>query len=96
LVVPEYTLYNCPDNVGLDLAALVEPLAVGWHAVNSSPFKPSDTALILGGGPIGQYQSTCKLLLSIVLADYYLQVLLWCKRFGHADANRSLLVKSPG
>lgn len=54
LVVPEYTLYNCPDNVPLDTAALVEPLAVGWHAVNSSPFKPSDTALILGGGPIGR------------------------------------------
>lgn len=53
LVVPEYTLFNCPDNVGLDVAALVEPLAVGWHAVNSSPFKPSDTALVLGGGPIG-------------------------------------------
>jgi 2-desacetyl-2-hydroxyethyl bacteriochlorophyllide A dehydrogenase len=53
LVVPEYTLYNCPDNVPLDVAALVEPLAVGWHAVASSPFQENDTALILGGGPIG-------------------------------------------
>ncbi|KAK3073058.1 hypothetical protein LTR53_005686 [Teratosphaeriaceae sp. CCFEE 6253] len=53
LVVPEYAVYSLPDNVGLDVAALVEPLAVGWHAVNSSPFKPSDTCLILGGGPIG-------------------------------------------
>lgn len=32
---------------------MVEPLAVGWHAVNISPFKPSDSVLILGGGPIG-------------------------------------------
>jgi threonine dehydrogenase-like Zn-dependent dehydrogenase len=32
---------------------LVEPLAVGWHAVNASPFKPTDSVLILGGGPIG-------------------------------------------
>lgn len=55
--MPEYALYNCPDNVGLDTAALVEPLAVGWHAVNSSPFKSSDTALVLGGGPIGGLQS---------------------------------------
>ncbi|PPJ54152.1 hypothetical protein CBER1_01043 [Cercospora berteroae] len=53
IVVPEYTLYNCPDNVGLDVAALVEPLAVGWHAVESSPFKRTDSCLILGGGPIG-------------------------------------------
>jgi len=33
--------------------ALVEPLAVGWHAVNISSYKPGQTALILGSGPIG-------------------------------------------
>ena len=32
---------------------MVEPLAVGWHAVNISAYKPGDTALVLGGGPIG-------------------------------------------
>jgi len=39
--------------VPLEIGALVEPLAVGWHAVKVSPFKKDDTALILGGGPIG-------------------------------------------
>ncbi|WPH04114.1 Hypothetical protein R9X50_00699900 [Acrodontium crateriforme] len=53
LVVPEYAIVKVPDNVPLDVAALVEPLAVGWHAVNASPFKPTDTVLVLGGGPIG-------------------------------------------
>ncbi len=33
--------------------ALVEPLSVAWHAVNTSPFKKGDSVLILGGGPIG-------------------------------------------
>jgi threonine dehydrogenase-like Zn-dependent dehydrogenase len=33
--------------------ALIEPLAVGWHAVKISPFKKGDAVLILGGGPIG-------------------------------------------
>ena len=33
--------------------ALVEPLAVGWHAVDLSPYKEGDSVLILGGGPIG-------------------------------------------
>ena len=33
--------------------ALVEPLAVAWHAVNISPLKKGDSVLILGGGPIG-------------------------------------------
>lgn len=37
----------------MEIAALVEPLAVGWHSVNISPYKPGMTALVLGGGPIG-------------------------------------------
>ena len=32
---------------------MVEPLAVAWHAVNISPFKPNDNVLVLGGGPVG-------------------------------------------
>lgn len=31
----------------------MEPLAIGWHAVNISPFKTGDSVLVLGGGPIG-------------------------------------------
>jgi 2-desacetyl-2-hydroxyethyl bacteriochlorophyllide A dehydrogenase len=33
--------------------ALVEPLSVGWHAVAISPYQSGDSALVLGGGPIG-------------------------------------------
>lgn len=32
---------------------MIEPLAVGWHAVKVSPLQPGETALVLGGGPIG-------------------------------------------
>jgi 2-desacetyl-2-hydroxyethyl bacteriochlorophyllide A dehydrogenase len=53
IVLPQSTLYHLPDNVPLEIGALVEPLAVGWHAVKISPYKKGDTALILGGGPIG-------------------------------------------
>lgn len=53
IVVPSTALYHLPANVPLEIGALVEPLAVGWHAVKISPFKPGDVALILGGGPIG-------------------------------------------
>ena len=35
------------------MGALVEPLAVGWHAVVTSPVKGGDNVLVLGGGPIG-------------------------------------------
>lgn len=48
------------DNTDLSLTNISsEPLSVGWHAVEASPFQPSDTVVVLGGGPIG---------LSVVLA----------------------------
>ena len=53
IVLPSSTLYHLPDNGPLEVGALVEPLAVGWHAVKISPFKKGDSVLILGGGPIG-------------------------------------------
>lgn len=34
-------------------AALVEPIAVAWHAVDASPIQEGDSALVLGAGPIG-------------------------------------------
>ncbi|KAK4994344.1 hypothetical protein LTR28_000908 [Elasticomyces elasticus] len=52
-VLPEYAVVPLPDNISLEVGALVEPLSVGWHAVNASPFKAHDSVLILGGGPIG-------------------------------------------
>jgi D-xylulose reductase len=32
--------------------AMVEPLAVGMHAVNKARIKPGDVAVVLGAGPI--------------------------------------------
>lgn len=47
--------YPLPDSVDLKLAALIEPLAVAWHAVSISGISDwaSQTVLILGGGPVG-------------------------------------------
>lgn len=42
-----------PAALPLDLAALVEPVAVGLHAVAVSGLREGDTALVLGGGAIG-------------------------------------------
>lgn len=46
-------LHKLPDNVDLKLGALVEPMAVAWHAVKNSNISADQTALILGAGPIG-------------------------------------------
>lgn len=47
--------YALPDNVDLQTAALIEPLAVAWHAITLCDIDDwsKKSVLILGGGPIG-------------------------------------------
>ncbi|MFH9435167.1 alcohol dehydrogenase catalytic domain-containing protein [Streptomyces sp. IPPR8] len=42
-----------PAGVDLRMGALVEPMAVGWHAVARSGVRPGGSALVAGAGPIG-------------------------------------------
>jgi (R,R)-butanediol dehydrogenase/meso-butanediol dehydrogenase/diacetyl reductase len=42
-----------PDSVDYRLGAMVEPLAVGLHAVNRAGLQSGDNVLIIGGGPVG-------------------------------------------
>lgn len=51
--VPAYTMYKIPDNISYETGALIEPLAVGVHAVRRAPLKQGDTAVVLGAGTIG-------------------------------------------
>jgi len=53
VVVPEHCVLPLPDNVPLDIGALVEPLSVAWHAISAAPLNPDSVVLVLGGGPIG-------------------------------------------
>ncbi|KAF2703492.1 GroES-like protein [Pleomassaria siparia CBS 279.74] len=53
VVVPEKSVLKLPDNIPLDVGALVEPLSVAWHAISAAPLTPDSTVLVLGGGPIG-------------------------------------------
>jgi (R,R)-butanediol dehydrogenase/meso-butanediol dehydrogenase/diacetyl reductase len=46
-------LQRLPDGVGLDLGAMVEPLAVAYHAVERGQLRRGMNVLILGAGPIG-------------------------------------------
>ncbi|KAG9256232.1 chaperonin 10-like protein [Emericellopsis atlantica] len=52
-VVPSSCVKLLPDNVPLEVGALVEPLSVGWHSIKMSPYKDGDSAFVIGGGPIG-------------------------------------------
>lgn len=60
IVLPADACHTLPDNVSLEVGALVEPLAVAWHAAERSNIEEiernSDTGpvcLVIGAGPIG-------------------------------------------
>lgn len=53
IAVNRHWVHPIPDNIGLDEAALIEPLAVAYHAFERSGATEGDVALIGGAGPIG-------------------------------------------
>lgn len=46
-------MYRIPKDMDLRLAALTEPVAVAVHDVRRSGLQVGETALVIGGGPIG-------------------------------------------
>ncbi|MEJ2740197.1 MAG: zinc-binding dehydrogenase, partial [Dehalococcoidia bacterium] len=52
-VIPDYAAYKLPDSVSDELGALVEPLAVAFHAVRQGNIHTGDTVAIVGAGTIG-------------------------------------------
>jgi threonine dehydrogenase-like Zn-dependent dehydrogenase len=54
MVAPSHNLVPLPDRMPDELGSLVEPLAVGCHAVRRGEVATDDVVLVLGGGPIGQ------------------------------------------
>ncbi|SDY18459.1 2-desacetyl-2-hydroxyethyl bacteriochlorophyllide A dehydrogenase, partial [Lutibacter oricola] len=51
--VPSFTLHKLKSDTDLKLAALIEPLSVATHDVRMSGLVAGETAVVLGGGPIG-------------------------------------------
>lgn len=51
--VPAFTLHRLPSGVDLRLGALAEPLAVACHDVRRGEVAAGETAVVVGGGPIG-------------------------------------------
>ena len=50
---PADFVFHLPDNMTYDHGALMEPLAVGMHAVRRSRLKPGEPVIIMGAGTIG-------------------------------------------
>lgn len=54
LVVPQGNVVPLPSEAPAEIGALVEPLAVGYHAARRGAVGPGASVLVVGGGPIGQ------------------------------------------
>ncbi|WP_286275122.1 2,3-butanediol dehydrogenase [Mycobacterium antarcticum] len=52
-VVPTDMLHRLPDNVSMELGALVEPMSVAYHAATLGEPSPDGTSMVFGAGPIG-------------------------------------------
>jgi threonine dehydrogenase-like Zn-dependent dehydrogenase len=53
LLVEESLMLPVPNALDPEVAALTEPLAVGWHAVQRGDVKKGTVAIVIGCGPIG-------------------------------------------
>lgn len=53
IAFPENMCFKLPDNMTTKEGALIEPLAVGFHAANQGNVQTGDTVVILGAGCIG-------------------------------------------
>ena len=51
---PAANVIALPEGTPIEYGALVEPLAVGYHAARRGGIGPGSKALVIGGGPIGQ------------------------------------------
>lgn len=57
--VPAELVYKLPASVSMQAAAVIEPLAVGMHAVKKAGQLVGDTVVVLGAGPIGLCAIMC-------------------------------------
>ncbi|AQW56380.1 zinc-binding dehydrogenase [Streptomyces violaceusniger] len=54
MAAPAGNVVPLPESVPVEYGALVEPLAVGYHAAVRGGCASGDRVLVIGGGPIGQ------------------------------------------
>ncbi len=53
LLIEQSLAFPVPNGLAPQMAALTEPMAVGWHAVRRGEVGKSDVAIVIGCGPIG-------------------------------------------
>jgi threonine dehydrogenase-like Zn-dependent dehydrogenase len=79
-------VFPLPNELPLEIGALVEPLAVAWHAVSAaSELSPESVVVVIGGGPIGLATILClkaKGVQNIILSEVATSRQLFAKQMG--------------
>ncbi len=82
--VPAFTLHQLPENLSLQLGAMIEPLAVACHDIRLGGLVAGENAVVIGGGPIG-------LLIALVAKQKGANVLI-----SEVNPNRIAFIQSLG
>lgn len=63
MLMPEHHVYHLPDEISMDVGALIEPASIAYDAFKGVKLTKNDTAVVFGTGAIG--------LVAVWLAKYY-------------------------
>jgi len=89
LWVPEQAIvHRIPDTIPWDVAALVEPLAVAFRAVQRGRIVPGESVVVIGPGPVGLLVSAAARIAGaarVVMVGTRTNRLELAKRFGSTD-----------
>lgn len=73
VIAQESLMLAVPNGLPSDVAALTEPMAVAWHAVQRGEVSKRDVAIVIGCGPVGLGVILClkaKGVKTVVASDY--------------------------
>ena len=60
VIMPESNCFPVPENINGEMAALIEPLSIGYYSATFvQKLRRVDSVAILGSGPIGLAVLTC-------------------------------------
>ncbi|CAK9437631.1 uncharacterized protein LODBEIA_P20090 [Lodderomyces beijingensis] len=85
---PEDFLYKLPDNVSLELGAMVEPLSVGVHGIRLANLSFGENVIVFGAGPVGLLTASAAKLFgafNIMVVDVFDEKLQLAKEIGAAN-----------
>ncbi len=80
VVVPAHIVYQLPDDLPFEHAAMIEAVSVAVHAANRTPVQLGDSCVVVGSGMIGllvvqtMKLAGCASVIAVDLADEKLQL----------------------